>query len=482
MSQCVPSWDLDENPTAPRVPLRSNSNSTPPDVPILDYEVAELTWENGQLSMNGLGLPKVPEKHPAAAAAARSTTPSSKCTWDKPRGSGTLESIVNQATTFPHRGKSIFDDVGAAADRDDLVPWFNPQRAASAAVMATTASAASNTMTMDGLVPCSNRTDEQQTTQVMHSVTCGGTLGRCMLGYSTRVGSFSGPTNREDEAVLAAKSARVGRVPVAPEWSGRDQSVSGSATCGRESQRVTLDTCEKESGMGFISTSMGSPENTSSAKQCTKTNAADDYDSICHSKKETGDEEDEKKGIGKSSLSTKRSRAADIHNQSERKRRDKINQRMKTLQKLVPNSSKSDKASMLDEVIEYLKQLQAQVQVMSKMNMSAMMLPMAMQQQLQMAMMPPMGMGLRMGIDMNTLGRHANNIGIPPVFHPPAAFMPLASRDASLGTDRSTTVKPDPLSTFFGGQPQPLTMDAYIRMVAMYQQLYQQPPASNSKG
>ncbi|KAI9078459.1 hypothetical protein K1719_039555 [Acacia pycnantha] len=350
--------------------------------------------------------------------------------------------------------------------------------------MAATASAASNTMTMDFLVPCSNRTDEQQTTQVMDSVTCGGTLGRCMLGYSTRVGPFSGPTNQEEEAVLAGKRARVARVPVAPEWSGRDQSVSGTATCGRESQRVTLDTCEKESAIGFISTSMGSPKNTSSAKQCTKTNAADDYDSVCHSQKETGDEEDEKKGIG-SSVSTKRSRAADIHNQSERKRRDKINQRMKTLQKLVPNSSKSDKASMLDEVIEYLKQLQAQVQVMSKMNMSAMMLlPMAMQQQLQMAMMPPMGlgMGLGMGIDMNTLGRHANNIGIPPVFHPPATFMPLASWDASLGTDRSTTVKPDPLSTFFGGQPQPLTMDAYIRMVTMYQQLYQQPPASNSKG
>ncbi|KAI9078454.1 hypothetical protein K1719_039550 [Acacia pycnantha] len=62
MSQCVPSWDLDENPKAPRVPLRSNSNSTAPDVPMLDYEVAELTWENGQLSMHGLGLPKVPEK------------------------------------------------------------------------------------------------------------------------------------------------------------------------------------------------------------------------------------------------------------------------------------------------------------------------------------------------------------------------------------------------------------------------------------
>lgn len=35
-------------------------------------------------------------------------------------------------------------------------------------------------------------------------------------------------------------------------------------------------------------------------------------------KREAGDEEDKKKGHGKSSVSTKRSRAAAIHNQSER--------------------------------------------------------------------------------------------------------------------------------------------------------------------
>ena len=87
-------------------------------------------------------------------------------------------------------------------------------------------------------------------------------------------------------------------------------------------------------------------------------------------KRRAGDEEDKKRGTGKSSVSSKRRRAAAIHNQSERvcplplplplslslsfflskfyelfniylqKRRDKINQRMKTLQKLVPNSSK----------------------------------------------------------------------------------------------------------------------------------------------
>ncbi|KAK9756477.1 hypothetical protein RND81_01G100500 [Saponaria officinalis] len=63
--------------------------------------------------------------------------------------------------------------------------------------------------------------------------------------------------------------------------------------------------------------------------------------------------------------SSKRSRAAEVHNLSEKKRRQRINEKMKALQKLIPNSNKTDKASMLDEAIEYLKQLQLQVQMLT---------------------------------------------------------------------------------------------------------------------
>ncbi|XP_042381213.1 transcription factor PIF3-like isoform X2 [Zingiber officinale] len=62
------------------------------------------------------------------------------------------------------------------------------------------------------------------------------------------------------------------------------------------------------------------------------------------------------------SSSSKRNRAAEVHNLSEKRRRSRINEKMKALQSLIPNSSKTDKASMLDEAIEYLKQLQLQVQ------------------------------------------------------------------------------------------------------------------------
>ena len=100
----------------------------------------------------------------------------------------------------------------------------------------------------------------------------------------------------------------------------------------------------------------------------------------------------------------------------------------------------TDKASMLDEVIEYLKQLQAQVQMMSRMNMHPsmnMMLPMTtLQQQLQfsamMAAVAPMGMGMPgMGMgpmgcmDINAIAGRPNIPGIHPILHPAAtAFMP----------------------------------------------------------
>lgn len=140
----------------------------------------------------------------------------------------------------------------------------------------------------------------------------------------------------------------------------------------------------------------------------------------------------------------------------------------------------TDKASVLDEVIEYLKQLQAQVQMMSRMNMQPMMLPMAMQQQqLQMSLMAaPMGLGMGMGMgmgamgmpgvmDLNSLAR-PNLPGVPPngpapIMHPMAAavpFLPLGPPwDGSGCTgDRlhpnSASALADPLSAFLACQSQ----------------------------
>ncbi|GER40103.1 phytochrome interacting factor 3 [Striga asiatica] len=87
-------------------------------------------------------------------------------------------------------------------------------------------------------------------------------------------------------------------------------------------------------------------------------------DSECRS--DSQDVEEESVGVRKPAPArgggSKRSRAAEVHNLSERRRRDRINEKMRALQELIPNCNKADKASMLDEAIEYLKTLQLQVQ------------------------------------------------------------------------------------------------------------------------
>ncbi|KAL7155040.1 hypothetical protein ABFS83_03G047000 [Erythranthe nasuta] len=84
----------------------------------------------------------------------------------------------------------------------------------------------------------------------------------------------------------------------------------------------------------------------------------------------SSEEPDGSDALGNPSLphSSKRRRAAEVHNLSEKRRRSRINEKLKALQNLIPNSNKTDKASMLDEAIDYLKQLQLQVQMLTMRN------------------------------------------------------------------------------------------------------------------
>ncbi|KAJ6872147.1 transcription factor SPATULA isoform X1 [Populus alba x Populus x berolinensis] len=103
--------------------------------------------------------------------------------------------------------------------------------------------------------------------------------------------------------------------------------------------------------------------------------------------------------------SSKRSRAAEVHNLSEKRRRSRINEKMKALQNLIPNSNKTDKASMLDEAIEYLKQLQLQVQMLTMRN-GLSLHPMCLPGALQPMQLPLSGMSFDEGIGLlntNTL-------------------------------------------------------------------------------
>ncbi|GAV72297.1 HLH domain-containing protein [Cephalotus follicularis] len=131
-----------------------------------------------------------------------------------------------------------------------------------------------------------------------------------------------------------------------------------------------------------------------------------------------------KAGPARGGTGSKRSRAAEVHNLSERRRRDRINEKMRALQELIPNCNKVDKASMLDEAIEYLKTLQLQVQIMSMgagLYMPPMMLPTGMQHMhpVHMAHFSPMGIGMGMSMRMGMPDMNGGSSGCPMVQVPP---------------------------------------------------------------
>ncbi|KAG6480931.1 hypothetical protein ZIOFF_057522 [Zingiber officinale] len=139
------------------------------------------------------------------------------------------------------------------------------------------------------------------------------------------------------------------------------------------------------------------------SNQSHKRKAREVEDSVCQSEDAEYESIEEKKPTQRP-MAKRRSRAAEVHNLSERKRRDRINEKMKALQELIPHCNKTDKASMLDEAIEYLKSLQLQVQmVWMGSGMASMMFP-GVQQYIS-------GIGMGMGMGMG---------------HPPIPTLPTA--------------------------------------------------------
>ncbi|XP_014496384.1 transcription factor PIF1 isoform X2 [Vigna radiata var. radiata] len=170
------------------------------------------------------------------------------------------------------------------------------------------------------------------------------------------------------------------------------------------------------------SSSSGEPVQVAPAEERKrKGREAEEWDS----QSEDVDFESEAKKQVRGSTSTKRSRAAEVHNLSERRRRDRINEKMRALQELIPRCNKSDKASMLDEAISYLKSLQLQVQMMSMgCGMVPMMFP-GIQQY-----MPAMGMGVGMGMGME-MGMNRPVMPFPNML--PGSALPAATAAAHLG-------------------------------------------------
>ncbi|KAL4633585.1 hypothetical protein ACB092_04G132500 [Castanea dentata] len=378
---------------------QNHPSSTSPLVPNMsDYEVAELTWENGQLSMHGLrGL--IP------------TTPT-KPTWG--RAGDTLESIVHQATCHKQISNVLQHDHAPAAN---VVP--------------------------------------------IDAVSTGGTW---------------------------AETESTGQVQVAPTTLMRKRTRSESEQC--HGRKICGSLNEDSADHGASATFCRDNDTTImtwasfDSPRSLKTRTTE-VDSSCLDGLGNRDEEHETNNEMGRSHSTRKTRAAAIHSQSERRRRDRINQKMKTLQRMVPNANKTDIASMLDEVIEYLKQLQAQVhQLMSMRSMPQMMMPLGMQQHLQMSLLARMGMGMGVGLgmgmgmlDMSTISHSAPqtlaslinpasvSASAPTLVSPPFVLTSMIPTDAS--------AQPKPNSGTNAAVPllaQSMNIDLYNKMAAVYQQ------------
>ncbi|XP_010271074.1 PREDICTED: transcription factor PIF3 isoform X2 [Nelumbo nucifera] len=184
---------------------------------------------------------------------------------------------------------------------------------------------------------------------------------------------------------------------------GQTSSFAASNAVERPDTEKTMEPMVASSSVCSVNSAGGASND---LKQALKRKSRDAEDSECQSEDVEEESVDARKPAPpRVGTGSKRSRAAEVHNLSERRRRDRINEKMRALQELIPNCNKVDKASMLDEAIEYLKTLQLQVQIMSMgsgLYMPPVMLPPGMQHvhAPHMAHFSPMGVGMGMGMSM----------------------------------------------------------------------------------
>uniref|UniRef100_A0A5B6ZZN9 BHLH domain-containing protein n=2 Tax=Davidia involucrata TaxID=16924 RepID=A0A5B6ZZN9_DAVIN len=147
-------------------------------------------------------------------------------------------------------------------------------------------------------------------------------------------------------------------------------STNSSISVEQVTQKVThMDKKRKNRvGSSFSSAQSKDPREGKKQKKCNGVikDVVDDQE-----KKPKADHKDQKKvpeeaPAGYIHVRARRGQATDSHSLAERVRREKISERMKLLQALVPGCDKvTGKALMLDEIINYVQSLQNQVEFLS---------------------------------------------------------------------------------------------------------------------
>ncbi|KAG7036275.1 Transcription factor PIF1 [Cucurbita argyrosperma subsp. argyrosperma] len=398
MNRCVPDFETDEDFSlhTSSVPLRSKTSS------MSDGEVMELLWKNGQAvvhSQNQKSRTKSPPSTTAEQITNRDIRPLNQ--EEEPQlfmqegemiswlhyplvDDSTLENSLCNELLYPSQPQRIEQNVGDSSQvRTSHGMEFRPLTS-----MTTTISR----MTARPPIPPTRRTEPE-------------TKMNSFGMFSRHTGRLeSGPSNSKSE---------VRESPVVGSTSGDTTWLTPESTASDLQRTAVADAssgdlaCRVMSGGGLTAISSGNDGGlmnmtgaetepviqrmTSFEDRKRKGKETDDSDYKCRSAafvintlriewkgywmcyvgvhcfvfcfQDVEFESTDAKKQGRGSTSTKRYRASDVHNLSERRRRDRINEKMKALQELIPRCNKADKASMLDEAIEYLKSLQFQVQV-----------------------------------------------------------------------------------------------------------------------
>ncbi|VVA99444.1 unnamed protein product [Arabis nemorensis] len=290
--------------------------------------------------------------------------------------------------------------------------------------------------------------EERLTNQFMNMLNLGGNI---VTGAEPRI-----PVARESTQVCSSSSNGYSLIPVTKSTETRPVDV---VTETRPTCRVSHT---------FVVPSLGWKEKTVVTKTKAETEpiqiqqAAETEMETADDRKRKEREETEKTEEAPSSTTTsrKRSRTAEMHNLCERRRREKINQRMKALQELIPRSKKCDKASMLDDAIELMKSLQMQVQMISTGS----------------RMMRPPNMQPHMAMGMNR----------PPFIPFPGTLPPFPSQGHMAGLGPSYPPPHYPFPAYDPSRPNPVWnhhpqlpggyMNPYSQFAGLQQQQMQQPP------
>nr|XP_016488551.1 PREDICTED: transcription factor PIF1-like [Nicotiana tabacum] len=387
MNHSVPDFEMDDD--YPNIPKTSGITTPSKKSPVMDEDIMELIWQNGQIIAQSQNQRS---QTVAASAPPIFIQEDEMATWlQYPLDDSSFERDLYANFLYTTPSSSIVTAaVPPPGEIDTTTAEIRPNQP-----------------------PPQLRCTEGQ---FLHSLQNFGDFSRLPKAKSQNYTSSSGNTATVSTIVDSNETpiAEFSRVSdkVAPVSAGNDEgkattdtttATAAETTSGRETSTTACEftgTSSASGSRGSVSASADPPP-----LQPPQEAALMPAEDRKRKGRERGTEDNEEhredaefesadvKKQTSSSTSTKRSRAAEVHNLSERRRRDRINEKMKALQELIPRCNKSDKASMLDEAIEYLKSLQMQVQMMSMgCSMVPMMYPGVPRY------MPTMGMGMRMGM------------------------------------------------------------------------------------